>query len=186
MIAKIPNLLSALRCLAVLALAVLLLEPDGWPRWTALIVFVAAALTDWLDGRIARAYDVVSGFGRMLDSIADKLLVGVTLLMLAAVGTISGVHAIAAALILIREIAISGLREHLGPKGIVIPASMAGKWKTTVQLLALAGLIAAPLTPIPVIALYAGLALLWIATLLTIISGAQYAWGARRAWSDEE
>ncbi|MBJ3776835.1 CDP-diacylglycerol--glycerol-3-phosphate 3-phosphatidyltransferase [Acuticoccus mangrovi] len=178
----VPNILTVLRCLAVIVVAVLLVPPLGPQLWPAFVIFVLAAVTDWFDGYIARTFQVTSDFGRMLDSIADKLLVAVTLLTLVAAGLIPGWHAIAAAVILYREIAISGLREHLGPKGIVIPPSMAGKLKTTVQLVAIAALIAAPLTPLPRIALWSGLALLWIAAALTIISGVQYAWGARTAF----
>jgi CDP-diacylglycerol--glycerol-3-phosphate 3-phosphatidyltransferase len=178
---NLPTLLTWVRVVGVVALAVLLTSFDGVRGW-ALLVFVVAAVTDFLDGYLARAWNQTTPFGRMLDSIADKLLVGVTLLVLCAEGTITGVNALAAALILMREIAISGLREHLGEKGVVIPASMAGKWKTTVQLVALAALIAAPLTPFPQVSLWAGLILLWGASALTIWSGWEYAWGARGAF----
>lgn len=178
---RVPNVLSVLRCFAVLAVAILLLFDGEWTRAAALSVFVAAALTDYLDGYLARRFSAESGFGRMMDHIADKLLVVVTLLMLTADGTITGTNALAAALIIMRELAISGLREHVAPKGIVIPASMAGKWKTIVQLVAIAVLIAVPLLPLPVFGAYAGLALLWFATALTLVSGAQYVWGARGA-----
>ena len=178
----IPNILTILRCVGVLAVAVLLVPPVGPQRWAALIVFVAAAITDWFDGYLARAWHQTTPFGRMLDSIADKLLVGITLLMLCALGTIGDANALAAALILAREIAISGLREHLGEKGIAMPPSMLGKWKTTVQLVAIAALIAAPLSPLPDVARIAGLVILWIATVMTVVSGAQYAWGTRHAW----
>lgn len=175
----VPNTLSVLRCLAVLVLAVLMLDPGT--RLAALLVFVAAAVTDWFDGYLARRFDVVSDFGRMLDPIADKLLVAVALLMVAADGTIAGVHVLAAALILMREFAISGLREHLAPQGIIVPASLAGKAKAMAQMVALALLIAAPLVPVPGVAAV-GLAVLWIAAALTVLSGAQYAWGARRSF----
>lgn len=176
----IPNVLSTFRVLAVLVIAVLLAlgEARGW----SLGLFVAAAVTDWLDGWIARRFDMMSEVGRVLDIIADKLLVGVVLLMLAADGTITGVHTIAAALILAREIGISGLREHLATKDVKIPASLAGKWKTTIQLVALAVLIAAPILPAAGAAAWAGLALLWLAAVLTVWSGAQYVWGSRGAW----
>lgn len=178
----IPNVLTVIRCVGVLAVAVLLVPPVGPHLWAALVVFAGAAATDWFDGYLARRWNQTTAFGRMLDSIADKLLVGVTLMMLCALGIIEGVHALAAALILTREIAISGLREHLGAKAIVMPPSLLGKWKATVQLIALAALIAAPLTPLPQVAKVAGLALLWGAMVMTVISGVQYAWGTRHAW----
>lgn len=182
---NIPTFLTWVRVAGVLVFAVLIAWPSSDQRVAALIVFLLAAATDWLDGYLARTWNQTTAFGRMLDSIADKLLVGTTLLMLCAEGTITGLNALAAALILIREIAISGLREHLGEKGILVPVSMAGKWKTTVQLIALAALIAAPLTPFPVVALWAGLVILWGAAVLTVVSGAQYAWGARHAFAQD-
>lgn len=174
----IPNTLSVLRCLAVLVLAVLLVAEL---RGAALVVFVAAAVTDWFDGYLARRFEVVSEFGRMLDPIADKLLVAVTLLMLAADGTVPGVHVLAGVLILVREIAISGLREHLAPRGIKVPVSRAAKWKATAQMVALATLIAVPLVPVSLFSL-AALGLLWLAAALTVVSGVNYGWGARKAF----
>jgi CDP-diacylglycerol--glycerol-3-phosphate 3-phosphatidyltransferase len=179
---NVPTLLTWVRVFGVLVFAVLLVWPGGGLRGWGLAVFAVSAATDFLDGRLARAWNQVTPFGRMLDSIADKLLVGVTLLVLAADGTIGGVHALAAILILYREIAISGLREHVAEKGVVIPASPAGKWKTTVQLVALAALIATPLMPFPVVAQGAGLVLLWAAAALTLWSGLEYAYGARHAF----
>ncbi|MCF3932162.1 CDP-diacylglycerol--glycerol-3-phosphate 3-phosphatidyltransferase [Acuticoccus sp. M5D2P5] len=181
----IPNILTILRCLGVFALAVLLVWPFGDVRLAALIVFVLAALTDWLDGYLARKLNQISAFGRMLDSIADKLLVGVALLMLCAEGTIGGLNSLAAALILMREIAISGLREHLGTKGIVVPASLFAKWKTTIQLVAIAVLIGAPLTWAPATFVVIGLVILWAAVVMTLVSGWQYIWGTRKAWGEE-
>ena len=183
---NLPTLLTWFRCIAVLAVAVTLAWPFGPHRGLALTLFVLAAVTDWLDGYLARTLNQTTAFGRMLDSIADKMLVSVTLLMLCAEGSIHGVHALAAALILTRETAIAGLREHLASKEVVVPASMLAKWKTTVQLVALAVLIAAPLVPFPVIANWAGLAILWVATVMTVVSGAQYVWGTRHNWGSHE
>lgn len=178
----IPNILTVFRCVAVVVIAVALAWPTGALTTLALVTFVLAAVSDFLDGFIARTMNMTSPFGRMLDSIADKLLVGVTLLMLCANGTISGVNALAAALILYREIAISGLREHLAPKGVVIPASMFGKWKTTFQLVAIVALIAAPLTPFPYWATIWALVVLWVATAMTVASGVEYILGTRASW----
>lgn len=178
----IPNALTVFRCIAVVLVAVALGWPGGPLTTLALVLFLAAAVSDYLDGFIARSMNMTSPFGRMLDSIADKLLVGVTLLMLCAEGTIFGVHAFAAALILYREIAISGLREHLAPKGIVVPSSMFGKWKTTFQLLAIAILIAAPLTPFPWGVTIWALVILWVAVGMTLASGAEYVLATRSAW----
>ncbi|ORE92980.1 CDP-diacylglycerol--glycerol-3-phosphate 3-phosphatidyltransferase [Acuticoccus yangtzensis] len=183
---NIPTLLTTFRCLAVLIIAGALVWPFGAYQTFALILFILAALTDFLDGYLARAWNQTTAFGRMLDSIADKMLVSVVLVMLCANGAIFGFHAFAAALILTRETAIAGLREHLASKEVVVPASMLAKWKTTVQLVALGVLIAGPLMPFPVVANWAGLVVLWIATAMTVISGAQYVWGTRHNWGTHE
>jgi len=181
----IPNALTLFRCLAVVAIAALLVVPAGGTRAVVLMLFGLAALSDWLDGWIARTFDMMSELGRVLDIIADKLLVGVTLVMLCADGTVTGVHALAAALILAREIGISGLREHLAGRSVVVPASLAGKWKTAVQLVAVAVLIAAPLRPADGATEIVGLVLLWCAAGLTVWSGVQYVWGSRDVWGQE-
>ncbi|MEM8855237.1 MAG: CDP-diacylglycerol--glycerol-3-phosphate 3-phosphatidyltransferase [Pseudomonadota bacterium] len=181
----LPNILTVSRCLVVVAIALCLAWPFGELRTAALILFVVAAVTDWLDGFLARALSVTSDFGRMLDPIADKLLFAVTALMLCANGTIDGFNAFAAAMILAREIAIAGLREHLGARGVTVPASLLAKWKTTVQLVALALLLAAPLLPLSETVKVLGLLGLWAAMVMTIWTGGQYAWAARAAWGKE-
>jgi cardiolipin synthase (CMP-forming) len=180
----IPNVLTVFRCVAVILIAVALGWPWGALTTFALVMFLLAAISDFLDGFIARSFNMTTPFGRMLDSIADKLLVGVTLLMLCAEGSIYGVHAWAAALILFREIAISGLREHLAPKGIVVPASMFGKWKTTMQLVAITVLIGAPISPFPYWTAIWGLAILWVAVVMTVASGVEYVLQTRAHWGD--
>ena len=143
----LPNILSLFRCVAVLVVAALIVWPGGSARAAALAIFAVAAATDWLDGWIARRFHMTSELGRVLDIIADKLLVAVVLVMLCAEGTVAGINALAVALILAREIGISGVREHLAARDVVIPASLAGKWKTTAQLVAIVVLLAAPLAP---------------------------------------
>ncbi|WP_420394356.1 CDP-diacylglycerol--glycerol-3-phosphate 3-phosphatidyltransferase [Acuticoccus sp.] len=182
---NIPTALTTFRCVAVLAIAVALLWPFGALRGVALVLFVAAALTDWFDGYLARRWRQVTPFGRMLDSIADKMLVAVVLLVLCADGTIEGLNALAAAMILTREIAIAGLREHLAAQSVVVASTLLAKWKTTVQLVAIAVLIGAPLTGLPVIATSVGLAILWVATLMTVVSGVQYAAATRGHFANE-
>ncbi|MEM0906900.1 MAG: CDP-diacylglycerol--glycerol-3-phosphate 3-phosphatidyltransferase [Pseudomonadota bacterium] len=179
---SLPNILTLSRCGMVLLILILLVWPWGPFMTGALFLFGLAALTDWLDGLIARTYNLTSDLGRMLDHIADKLLVGVTMLALCAIGVIDGLNVIAAASILAREIAISGLREHLGGKGIVVEVTQVAKWKTTFQMVALAALMAAPLAPIEFVARLTGLMILWIAMVMTLVSGAQYIWGTRHAW----
>ncbi|MEO1103315.1 MAG: CDP-diacylglycerol--glycerol-3-phosphate 3-phosphatidyltransferase, partial [Pseudomonadota bacterium] len=178
----LPNILTGLRVVLVFLIVILLLWPWGPFLTGALILFGIAAATDWLDGRLARAWNQTSELGRMLDHIADKLLVGVTMLTLCAVGVIDGLNALAAALILARELAVSGLREHLSAKGMVLPSSIFAKWKTTFQMVAIAALMAAPLAPISSVARFTGLVILWVAMVMTLISGAQYVWASRDAW----
>ena len=181
----VPNLLTAVRCASVILIVVLLIWPWGPLINGALVVFALAALTDWFDGKLARAWNATSDLGRMLDHVADKLLIGVTMLALCAIGVIDGLNVLAAALILAREIAISGLREHLGARKVVVPATMLAKWKTTFQMVALAALMAAPLAPIEIVARVTALLILWIAMGMTLVSGFQYVWGTRHVWNEE-
>jgi len=160
-------------------------------RWSAFALFVLAALTDWLDGYLARAWEQQSALGRMLDPIADKLLVASCLLMLAADETIKGWSLFAAIIILCREILVSGLREYLAELRVSVPVTQLAKWKTTVQLVAIGFLLCgeAGNTVLPdwllairwksgddliPIANSVGLVLLWIAALLTLYTGWDY------------
>ena len=118
-----------------------------WPdefglRWTALGLFTSAAITDFFDGYLARAWEQQSALGRMLDPIADKLLVSAVLMILVADGTIKSWSVWAAIVILCREILVSGLREFLAELKVSVPVSKVAKWKTTMQLIALGFLIA--------------------------------------------
>jgi CDP-diacylglycerol--glycerol-3-phosphate 3-phosphatidyltransferase len=169
---NLPNLLTILRILLIAPLTVAFFANQGWGRWAALALYIVAAVTDWLDGHLARLWNQGSAFGRMMDPIADKLLVVAVLLLLVADGDIAGWSLAAALAILLREIAVSGFREHLGPLGVVVPVTRLAKWKTTVQLVALGLLIA----PAPA-AQPAGIALLWVAAALTLWTG----WGYLRA-----
>ncbi len=173
---NLPNLLTYGRLAAVPAVVALLYWPeDRWSRWFALTIFIAAAITDYLDGYFARAYAQQSALGRMLDPIADKLLVAACLLMLVADRTIMGLHLLAAIVILCREILVSGLREFLAELKVSVPVSRVAKWKTTLQLVAVGFLIAGPAgeTVLPgTVAI--GLGLLWIAAVLTIYTGWDY------------
>src|SRR5690349_8123674 len=110
---SLPNLLTYGRIVAIPVILLLLFAGQDWARWTAMILFVVASITDFLDGWIARAWQLGSTLGQVLDPIADKLLVSACLLMLVADGTISGWSVWAAIVILSREILVSGLREFL-------------------------------------------------------------------------
>ena len=128
---NLPNLLTYGRLAAVPAVVALLFWPNELvARWSALAVFVAAAITDYLDGYLARAYAQQSVLGRMLDPIADKLLVAASLLMLAADQILEGWSLAAAVVILCREILVSGLREFLAELKVSVPVSRVAKWKT--------------------------------------------------------
>jgi CDP-diacylglycerol--glycerol-3-phosphate 3-phosphatidyltransferase len=173
---NLANLLTYLRLVAVPAVVGLLYWPeDHWSRWFALGVFAVAAVTDYLDGYIARTYAQGSALGRMLDPIADKLLVAACLLMLVATDTIRGWDLWAAIVILCREILVSGLREFLAELKVGVPVSRVAKWKTTFQLLSLGFLIAGPAgdTVLPGNT-QIGLILLWVAALLTLYTGWDY------------
>jgi cardiolipin synthase (CMP-forming) len=173
---SLPNILTYGRVAAVPVVVALLYWPDDVrARLAALLVFIAAAVTDYLDGYFARAYAQSSALGRMLDPIADKLLVAACLLMLAADGVIRGHWLWAAIIILCREILVSGLREYLAELKVGVPVSRVAKYKTTVQLVSLGFLIAGPagelILPQTV---EVGLVLLWVAALLTLYTGWDY------------
>ena len=173
---SLPNVLTYSRVVAVPIVAALLFWPeDHWSRWTALATFVAAAITDYFDGYFARAYAQQSQLGRMLDPIADKLLVSASLLMLAADRTIEHWHLWAAIVILCREVLVSGLREYLAELKVGVPVSRVAKWKTVLQLVALGFLIAGPAGEVVLPGtLRIGLVLLWTAAALTIYTGWDY------------
>ena len=142
---SLPNILTYARVAAVPLVAGFLFWPDvPWARWTALAIFIAAGISDFFDGYLARAWSQQSSLGRMLDPIADKLLVSAVILVLAANRTISGLTLWAAIVILCREILVSGLREYLAELRVPLPVTALAKWKTTVQFIALAFLIAGP------------------------------------------
>ena len=176
MITSLPNLLTYGRILAVPAVvAALLLLKGDFAHWLALGIFVAACITDWLDGYLARSWKQQSNLGRMLDPIADKLLVGATLLMLVYDRTIDGWSIWAAVIILCREILVSGLREFLAELKVPVPVTQLAKWKTTVQMIALGVLLAGPAGDKIVPGIGAGgLVLLWLAAMLTLWTGYDY------------
>jgi cardiolipin synthase len=175
----LPNLLTLSRIAAIPLIVGLCLM--RWPAadLAACAVFTAAALTDWLDGHLARRRRSTSEFGRMLDPIADKLLVGAVLMLLAGLGRLSDIGLIAAVVIMLREILVSGLREFLAGLSQGLPVSRLAKWKTGVQMTALGMLVAGDASArllglgfLPVGLL--GEALLTLAAALTLITGWDY------------
>lgn len=173
---SLPNLLTYGRILAIPAVVGLLFWPkDDWFRWFAVGIYVGAAITDYLDGWLARAWSQQSALGRMLDPIADKLLVAACLLMLVADATIEGLSIWAALIILSREILVSGLREFLAELKVSVPVSKVAKWKTAAQLVAVGVLLAGPAGEKVIPGTIAiGIVLLWIAAVLTIYTGWDY------------
>ena len=177
---SLPNILTYSRIAAIPVVvgcvyAQSVMDGPLWLRWVALAVFIAAGVTDVLDGYVARMWDQQSAFGRMLDPIADKLLVASCLLMLAADNSIHGWTLWAAIVILCREILVSGLREYLAALRVSVPVTKLAKWKTTIQLIAIGFLIAGEageqiLPPTTLI----GIALLWMSAIFTIYTGWDY------------
>ena len=144
-------------------------------RWSALGIYVIASITDFFDGYLARIWNQTSNIGRMLDPIADKLLVSSILLLLAAAGTIAGWSIWAAIIILCREILVSGLREYLAMLKVSVPVTWLAKWKTTLQMIAIGFLLAGPAgDKIIPYTTELGIILLWVAAVITMYTGYDY------------
>jgi len=185
----VPNAITILRILLVPVFAVAFVMPGDGARIVAFLVFVVAGVSDWLDGFAARKLNAGSDFGRMLDPIADKVLVAVALMMLVAEGGISqfnltsGLHSllrlVPALIILSREILVSGLREFLAGTRVSVPVTAIAKFKTAVQMIAIGAMILTPIVAkdngIPSLT-YAFIAyvLLWVAAALTVYTGVVY------------
>jgi cardiolipin synthase (CMP-forming) len=194
---NLPNILTYGRILAVPLVAGLLLWTDKAhamtglgveaARWVALGIYVVAAITDFFDGYLARKWQQQSALGKMLDPIADKVLVAVILLVLCGDQILRGGHVWAAIIILAREVLVSGLREFLGQLRVSVPVTQIAKWKTTVQLVAIGFLIAGPAgdTVIPGVT-WVGVIGLWVAAGLTLYTGYDYFRAGLRHVVDEE
>lgn len=185
----LPNMLTLSRIVAIPLLAFLL----WWPGWEAgylmaFVLYCLMGITDYFDGYLARTSGAVSKLGIFLDPIADKIMVASVILVLAAQGVLRGpyvgdMHVIAGLIILVREIAVSGLREFLGGLQVSVPVSRLAKWKTTFQLLALGSLILGQGLPSWNVMLgtleanvphTVGLVTLWAAAAMTVITGWDY------------
>ena len=171
---NLPNILTIARILLLPFMFVCFLNETPTATWICFGLYVVAALTDFFDGWAARKFNQISAFGTFLDPISDKIFVGCLLIMLVGFDRLEGVWIIPAMIILFREFLISGLREFLGPHDVKLPVTQLAKWKTTVQMLALALLILAPLMPICAMT---GEYMLAFAAILTLITG----WGYVRA-----
>ncbi len=177
---NLPNILTLSRIVTVPFLVALLWWP-GWELGYALAfgVYCLMGITDYFDGYLARSSGTVSKLGMFLDPIADKIMIAAVILVLTAQGALRGpyvgdMHVIAGLIILIREIAVSGLREFLGGLQISMPVSKLAKWKTTFQLIALGALILGEAVPYLPWVHFVGLACLWAAAVLTLITGWDY------------
>lgn len=171
---SLPNLLTLSRILVIPVVIGSFYISGDVARWFACVLFSAAGVTDWLDGHMARRWQQQSDIGRFLDPIADKLLVSATLLLLTAFGRLSAGAVLPALVILCREILVSGLREYLAQIRVGMPVSRLAKWKTFIQMVAIGFLIVGDAGPsaLPVKAI--GEFLLWVAALLTIVTGYDY------------
>lgn len=175
----LPNLLTISRIAAIPLLVLLAALRTPWGDAGACAVFAIAAITDYFDGKIARERKLISAFGRMLDPIADKLLVGSALMLLAGLERLSPLGLLPAIVILLREILVSGLREFLAGLSVGLPVTRLAKWKTGMQMAALGTLLAGDtgaralglgFLPVSMI----GEAMLWAAAVLTLVTGWDY------------
>jgi len=186
---SLPNILTLSRIFAVPFLVFLL----WWPDWElcylmAFVLYSLAGITDYFDGYLARSSGTVSKLGQFLDPIADKIMIAAVILVLTAQGVLRGpyvgdMHVIAGLIILVREIAVSGLREFLGGLQVSVPVTKLAKWKTTFQIIALGSLILGHGLPgwnMMVGGIEAnvphtvGLTTLWGAAILTLMTGWDY------------
>src|SRR5262245_16253972 len=172
---SLPNALTLTRIVLVPVFVAFFFWPGEVGRWIVFVLFCLAGATDALDGMLARKYGAESSFGRMLDPIADKLIVSAALLMLAHDHTLDGIHLVPAFVILFREILVSGLREYLAGADVSLPVTRIAKAKTAVQVAAIAALIASSATErmLPGVTILA-LAGMWIAAGLTFYTGYAY------------
>lgn len=205
----LPNILTVARMIAAPMVGlVFLMLPRPYADWVAMILFLSASLTDYVDGYLARAWNQISRFGAMLDPIADKAVVVIALAVLLGVHGISGWTLIPIVAILFREVFVSGLREFLGHQAGTLKVTPLAKWKTTVQMIAItllfawglfdhyfvmqtlgmngqivAGILNGDITDSVglnwkyqglILTSYGGLGLLWIAALLTLVTGLDY------------
>lgn len=176
MLTNIPNLLTLSRIASIPLLVGFFYIGSPLGNWLGLGVLIFAGATDFFDGYLARAMQQQSLLGKFLDPIADKLLVASLILMLVAFDRIPGVAVLPALVILCRELLVSGLREFLAGAQVSLPVSRLAQYKTTLQMVMLGFLLVGPAGPMfgPFSTTEIGVAGLWIAALLTIISGYDY------------
>lgn len=172
---NLPNILTLSRIVVIPVLVASFYMEQPLGSHIAFVTFGLAGITDFFDGYLARATGSVSKIGQFLDPIADKLMVAAILIMVVSAGWVSGIHIVAAVIIMCREILVSGLREFLAGIQVSVPVTMLAKWKTTLQMVALGALVWAEGGPdLGLPALELGIALLWVASILTLYTGYDY------------
>ena len=171
---NISNILTLLRIIVIPVIVICIYLKNPVYGWLGFVLFCLASITDYFDGYIARIRNEITNFGTFLDPIADKLLVAAVILILTSKEVIADWETIPALIILLREIAVSGLREYLAGIKVSVPASRISKIKTGIQLIALALLILieSGITIMPIILV--GKLALWIAGILTLYTGYDY------------
>ena len=170
----LPNLLTISRIAIIPVVLVFIYIPGQSLKLTAAIIFMLACVTDFLDGYFARKLDQSSALGRFLDPIADKLLVAGVIVALVSKDVIAGLSVVPALVILFREILVSGLREYLAELHVPVPVSKLAKWKTAIQMFALGALIFDGAMDSGQVIYIVGMAGLWVAAILTIVTGYDY------------
>ena len=180
MMKHFPNIITILRIVASIAVPFLILDGRLGVRGLAFGLFAFAAITDWLDGYLARRWNVLSKLGQMLDPIADKLLITGSLLALVAADRAHLPILYPALLIIFREIFVSGLREYLGMMRVALPVTSYAKYKTALQFIAIGMVIFYPFINDWHYAFAAVIACFYLATALTLLTGIDYFMKATR------
>jgi cardiolipin synthase len=173
---NLPNILTYGRIAAAPIVGATYYIPGAWGPWIAFIIFAVASITDYFDGYLARIWQQQSALGRMLDPIADKLLVSVSILILVEDGLLDGWSMWAAIIVLMREVFVSGLREFLAELRVSLPVTRLAKWKTTMQLFAIGALLIAPALQGAKsgILIDLGLTFFWATAVVTLYTGYDY------------
>ena len=171
---KLPNYLTFMRILVIPGVVASFSFPGMLAAWIECGLFIAASVTDYFDGYLARKFKSTSSIGRIFDPIADKLLVAATLLMMAAYDRLGYTGLWPAIVILCREVLVSGLREFLAEIRVGLPVTRLAKWKTGIQMTAIPMLMVADFSPWFCYFGEVGEILIWIAALLTVITGYDY------------
>ena len=168
----IPNILTIFRIASAPILVIILLSSEMNMIILGLFIFIISSITDFLDGYLARSFNQLSKFGKILDPIADKLLIACALISLISNSIIQDFHVFAATLIIIREIFISGLREYI--RGNVLKVTFLAKVKTTVQMIAIILLIPSEVVEFNFDLQFLGLLFLWLSSILSLVTAYQY------------